>query len=148
MHGVNMNGFELTEQKINQLVELALRARERAYVPYSHFRVGACLMSKNGTLYCGCNIENAGYTPTNCAERTAVFKAVSEGCRKLSAIAIVGGLKDGECDYTYPCGICRQVIAEFAEQGCVIVVAKNKQEYRMYSVEELLPETFHLNKEE
>ena len=143
-----MNGFELTEQKIDQLVELALRARERAYVPYSHFRVGACLMSKNGTLYCGCNIENAGYTPTNCAERTAVFKAVSEGCRKLSAIAIVGGLKDGECDYTYPCGICRQVIAEFAEQGCVIVVAKNKQEYRMYSVEELLPETFHLNKEE
>ena len=143
-----MNGFELTEQKINQLVELALRARERAYVPYSHFRVGACLMSKNGTLYCGCNIENAGYTPTNCAERTAVFKAVSEGCRKLSAIAIVGGLKNGECDYTYPCGICRQVIAEFAEQGCVIVVAKNKQEYRMYSVEELLPETFHLNKEE
>ena len=76
------------------------------------------------------------------------FKAVSEGCRKLSAIAIVGGLKNGECDYTYPCGICRQVIAEFAEQGCVIVVAKNKQEYRMYSVEELLPETFHLNKEE
>ena len=143
-----MNGFELTEQKIDQLVELALRARERAYVPYSHFRVGACLMSKNGTLYCGCNIENAGYTPTNCAERTAVFKAVSEGCRKLSAIAIVGGLKNGECDYTYPCGICRQVIAEFAEQGCVIVVAKNKQEYRMYSVEELLPETFHLNKEE
>ena len=142
-----MNGFELTEQKINQLVELALRARERAYVPYSHFRVGACLMSKNGTLYCGCNIENAGYTPTNCAERTAVFKAVSEGCRKLSAIVIVGGLKNGECDYTYPCGICRQVIAEFAEHDCVIVVAKNKQEYRMYSVEELLPETFHLNKE-
>ena len=71
-----MNGFELTEQKIDQLVELALRARERAYVPYSHFRVGACLMSKNGTLYCGCNIENAAYSPTNCAERTAIFKAV------------------------------------------------------------------------
>ena len=83
-----MNGFELTEQKINQLVELALRARERAYVPYSHFRVGACLMSKNGTLYCGCNIENAGYTPTNCAERTAVFKAVYEGERQFSAIAV------------------------------------------------------------
>ena len=83
-----MNGFELTEQKINQLVELALRARERAYVPYSHFRVGACLMSKNGTLYCGCNIENAGYPPTNCAERTAIFKAVYEGARQLSAIAV------------------------------------------------------------
>ena len=83
-----MNGFELTEQKIDQLVELALRARERAYVPYSHFRVGACLMSKNGTLYCGCNIENAGYTPTNCAERTAVFKAVYEGERQFSAIAV------------------------------------------------------------
>lgn len=89
MHGVNMNGFELTEQKINQLVELALRARERAYVPYSHFRVGACLMSKNGTLYCGCNIENAGYTPTNCAERTAIFKAVYEGERQFSAIALL-----------------------------------------------------------
>ena len=131
-----------------RLIELALKARENAYCPYSGFAVGAALQTKEGKIYQGCNIENAAYTPTNCAERTAFFKAVSEGCRKLSAIAIVGGLKDGECDYTYPCGICRQVIAEFAEQGCVIVVAKNKQEYRMYSVEELLPETFHLNKEE
>ena len=131
-----------------QVIEAARLAAENAYVPYSKFRVGAALITKNGEIFQGCNIENAAYSPTNCAERTAVFKAVSEGCRKLSAIAIVGGLKNGECDYTYPCGICRQVIAEFAEQGCVIVVAKNKQEYRMYSVEELLPETFHLNKEE
>ena len=131
-----------------ELIRSAFQARRRAYTPYSRFQVGAALLAKNGTVYQGCNIENASYGATNCAERTAVFKAVSEGCRKLSAIVIVGGLKNGECDYTYPCGICRQVIAEFAEQDCVIVVAKNKQEYRMYSVEELLPETFHLNKEE
>ena len=133
---------------IEKLIDIAIRQLDFSYSPYSGFKVGAALLTKDGEIYTGCNIENASYTPTNCAERIAFFKAVSEGCRKLSAIAIVGGLKDGECDYTYPCGICRQVIAEFAEQGCVIVVAKNKQEYRMYSVEELLPETFHLNKEE
>lgn len=101
-----MNGFELTEQKIDQLVELALRARERAYVPYSHFRVGACLMSKNGTLYCGCNIENAAYSPTNCAERTAIFKAVYEGnvsfsnCRCFGQRKFYGsvrGMQAGAC---------------------------------------------------
>ena len=139
---------KMEQKQIQELIEKAIGMMDYSYVPYSHFHVGAALLAKNGKVYGGCNIENAGYTPSNCAERTAFFKAVSEGCRKLSAIAIVGGLKDGECDYTYPCGICRQVIAEFAEQGCVIVVAKNKQEYRMYSVEELLPETFHLNKEE
>ena len=139
---------KLEETQIQELIEKAISMMDHSYSPYSHFHVGAALLAKNGNVYGGCNIENAGYTPSNCAERTAFFKAVSEGCRKLSAIAIVGGLKNGECDYTYPCGICRQVIAEFAEQGCVIVVAKNKQEYRMYSVEELLPETFHLNKEE
>ena len=138
----------MDKKQIEEMIDLAIKQLDYSYAPYSHFHVGAVLLAKNGTYYTGCNIENAAYTPTNCAERTAFFKAVSEGCRKLSAIAIVGGLKNGECDYTYPCGICRQVIAEFAEQGCVIVVAKNKQEYRMYSVEELLPETFHLNKEE
>ena len=138
----------MNENEISEMIELAMQARTKAYAPYSNFQVGACVKMENGSYYTGCNIENASYGATNCAERTAVFKAVSEGCRKLSAIVIVGGLKDGECDYTYPCGICRQVIAEFAEQDCVIVVAKNKQEYRMYSVEELLPETFHLNKEE
>ena len=131
-----------------ELVMEALKARKQAYCPYSGFAVGAALLCADGRVFTGCNIENAAYPATNCAERTAIFKAVSEGCSKLSAIVIVGGLKNGECDYTYPCGICRQVIAEFAEQDCVIVVAKNKQEYRMYSVEELLPETFHLNKEE
>ena len=133
---------------IEKLIDIAIEQLEFSYTPYSNFKVGAALLNRSGQIYTGCNIENASYGATNCAERTAVFKAVSEGCRKLSAIVIVGGLKNGECDYTYPCGICRQVIAEFAEQDCVIVVAKNKQEYRMYSVEELLPETFHLNKEE
>ena len=112
-----MNGFELTEQKIDQLVELALRARERAYVPYSHFRVGACLMSKNGTLYCGCNIENAAYSPTNCAERTAVFKAVYEGERQFSAIAVAS---DSE-NFTAPCGVCRQVLAEFCDAEMPVI---------------------------
>ena len=138
----------LTKDQIRELAVKSLAGIKNSYAPYSHFHVSAVLLCGNGAVYTGNNIENAAYTPSVCAERCAFFKAVSEGCRKLSAIVIVGGLKNGECDYTYPCGICRQVIAEFAEQGCMIVVAKNKQEYRMYSVEELLPETFHLNKEE
>ena len=123
-----MNGFELTEQKINQLVELALRARERAYVPYSHFRVGACLMSKNGTLYCGCNIENAGYTPTNCAERTAVFKAVYEGERQFSAIAVAS---DSE-NFTAP----------FCDAEMPVICINREGKYRILSLGELLPFAF------
>ena len=134
-----MNGFELTEQKINQLVELALRARERAYVPYSHFRVGACLMSKNGTLYCGCNIENAAYTPTNCAERTAVFKAVSEGKKDFLAIAVVG---DREEPLT-PCGVCRQVLTEFVDGSTFEVIMEDGAGgIKVMKLEELFPASF------
>ena len=86
------------------MIELAMQARTKAYAPYSNFQVGACVKMENGSYYTGCNIENASYGATNCAERTAVFKAVSEGYRKLSAIAIVGGLKNGECDYTFHVG--------------------------------------------
>ena len=132
-----MNGFELTEQKINQLVELALRARERAYVPYSHFRVGACLMSKNGTLYCGCNIENASYSLTNCAERTAVFKAVSEGYTDFTAIAVAGS---GNGDFSkpcFPCGACLQVLSEFCGDDFVIILSDGE-----YRLSDFLPKRF------
>ena len=94
-----------------ELIKAAMEAKEHAYAPYSHFRVGAALLTKSGKVYQGCNIENAGYSPTNCAERTAFFKAVYEGEREFAAIAING---DGD-DYLYPCGVCRQVMAEFCE---------------------------------
>ena len=102
----------MNENEISEMIELAMQARTKAYAPYSNFQVGACIKMENGSYYTGCNIENASYGATNCAERTAVFKAVSEGCRKLSAIVIVGGLKNGECDYTWDmqtghCRICR-----------------------------------------
>ena len=138
----------MNENEISEMIELAMQARTKAYAPYSNFQVGACVKMENGSYYTGCNIENASYGATNCAERTAVFKAVSEGVMEFDAICVVGGMNKIMKEYAAPCGVCRQVMMEFAEQGCVIVVAKNKQEYRMYSVEELLPETFHLNKEE
>ena len=131
-----MNGFELTEQKINQLVELALRARERAYVPYSHFRVGACLMSKNGTLYCGCNIENASYGLTCCAERNAVFAAVCSGVRRFKTLCVVADTDEPVA----PCGACRQVLAEFPFEK--IILANCKGQTKTMSVAELLPYGF------
>lgn len=94
-----------------ELIKAAMEAKEHAYVPYSHFRVGAALLTKSSKVYQGCNIENAGYSSTNCAERTAFFKAVYDGEREFAAIAING---DGD-DYLYPCGVCRQVMAEFCE---------------------------------
>ena len=98
---------------MKELVLKAIKAMEQAYTPYSHFQVGAALLTEEGRIYTGCNIENAAYTPTNCAERTAFFKAVSEGERNFKAIAIVGG-KDGVLTtYTPPCGVCRQVMMEF-----------------------------------
>ena len=94
-----------------ELMRLAVEAREMAYAPYSKFRVGAALLGKSGKVYKGCNVENAAYTPTNCAERTAVFKAVSEGEREFVAIAIVGGMSETIADFCAPCGVCRQVLA-------------------------------------
>jgi cytidine deaminase len=96
-----------------ELLELAIEAREMAYAPYSGFRVGAALVGKSGKIYKGCNVENAAYSPTNCAERTAIFKAVSEGEREFNAIAIVGGMGETIADFCAPCGVCRQVLAEF-----------------------------------
>ena len=124
-----------------ELVEAAETARDRAYSPYSDFKVGAALLTKEGKLYVGCNIENASYTPTNCAERTAFFKAVSEGQQEFLAIAIVGNKADAEeTDYCAPCGVCRQVIAEFCNPKTFkIYLAKNKDEFKEYTLEELLP---------
>ncbi len=125
-----------------ELCALALRMRESAYVPYSHFQVGAALLAKNGKVYGGCNIENAAYTPTNCAERTAFFKAVSEGVREFQAIAVAGGLEGRELDFCPPCGVCRQVMMEFCEPDFEIILAKTENDYQVYTLEEFLPQGF------
>ena len=127
--------------KLEQLVEIAYEAREMSYAPYSQFKVGAALLAKSGKIYKGCNIENAAYTPTNCAERTAFFKAVSEGERKFAAIAIVGG-KEGEENLTFcaPCGVCRQVMMEFCDpKEFQIILGRGNKEYKIYLLDELLP---------
>lgn len=126
-----------------RLISLAIQAMDRAYTPYSGFRVGAALLALDGTVYQGCNIENAAYTPTNCAERTAFFKAVSEGARQFDAICIVGG-KDGKLtDYTAPCGVCRQVMMEFCDPETFrVILAKSETDYRTFLLKELLPMGF------
>lgn len=132
-----------TEEERN-LIEKAFQAREEAYVPYSHFRVGAALETETGEIFLGCNIENASYGATNCAERTAFFKAVSEGYRKFRKIAIVGGLiGKEETEYCAPCGICRQVMAEFTDiHAFQVILAKSPDDYHVYKLEELLPHAF------
>lgn len=130
-------------EKINEkeLISLAHEARKRAYTPYSGFQVGAALMTKKGKIYLGCNIENASYSPTNCAERTAFFKAVSEGEREFAAIAIVGGPKGSEAKETCsPCGVCRQVMREFCSPGEFrILLEDGNGGVLNYSLAELLP---------
>lgn len=120
-----------------ELVALAKEAMEHAYVPYSHFKVGAALLAKDGRVFKGCNVENASYGATNCAERTAIFKAVSEGCREFEAIAIVAS----SGDLVPPCGICRQVLAEFMPEGKVVLDSEEKGMVT-YLVRELLPYGF------
>jgi len=121
-----------------QLLQIARRAAEQAYAPYSSFCVGAALLTKDGKVYTGCNIENASYGATNCAERTAIFKAVSEGERNFTKIAVV--TKDGST--AYPCGICLQVMHEFMPNG-VVILEKNA-ECVIYELKELLPNAFTL----
>lgn len=123
-----------------RLIQEAIAAMQYSYTPYSHFRVGAALLTKSGKLYCGCNIENAAYTPTNCAERTAFFKAVSEGELEFEAICIVGG-KDGKtAEYTPPCGVCRQVMMEFCDpETFQIILATDETHYTAFTLKELLP---------
>ena len=122
---------------IQQLIREAFSALEYAYVPYSGFKVGAALLTESGKIYTGCNIENAAYTPSNCAERTAFFKAVSEGERHFTKICIVNEDTKGYCP---PCGVCRQVMQEFADPDKLeIILAKSQDEYVTYSLKELLP---------
>jgi len=127
-----------------ELIKEAFSAREYSYSPYSHFAVGAALLTADGKVYKGCNIENASYTPTNCAERTAFFKAVSEGERNFCKIAIVGGFADKPVEeYAYPCGVCRQVMEEFCNPKTFeIIVAVSEDKYIKNKLEEVLPYGF------
>lgn len=121
---------------VKVLIEKALEAKKNAYVPYSNFRVGACLLTEDDKIYTGCNIEIVSYSPTICAERTAIFKAVSEGHRKIKAIAVVG-----DSNYTFPCGVCRQVMREFGK-NVSIIIANSLDDYKIYTLDELLPNSF------
>lgn len=133
----------MEKKQIEEMIDLAIEQLQYSYVPYSHFHVGAALLEKNGLYYTGCNIENAAYTPTNCAERTAFFKAISEGVREFDAICIVGG-KDGVLtEYAAPCGVCRQVMMEFCDPKTFkVILAVSKEQYDVYTLEELLPQGF------
>ena len=125
---------------IEKLIDTAIKQLDFSYTPYSGFKVCAALLTKKGEIYTGCNIENASYTPTNCAERTAIFKAVSEGVRDFQAICIVGG-KDGVLtEYAAPCGVCRQVMMEFCDpETFQIILAVDKEKYDIFTLNELLP---------
>ena len=126
-----------------KLVEAAFAAQKRSYSPYSHFEVGAALLTAEGRIYSGCNIENASFPAGNCAERTAFVKAVSEGVKEFKAIAIVGGMEDAtELEYCSPCGVCRQVMSEFCKDDFVIICAKSEDEYKLDTLVTNLPERF------
>ena len=126
-----------------ELILEAIEARKNAYTPYSHFQVGAALEGAGGAVYLGCNIENAAYTPSNCAERTAFFKAVSEGERSFRRIAIVAGPEGKTLIHTAPCGVCRQVMMEFCDPDAFqILLATGPDNYRTYTLRQLLPEGF------
>lgn len=129
----NIHDFE-----VKNMLRMANEARDIAYAPYSNFRVGACLKGATGAYYLGCNIENAAYSPSNCAERTAMFKAVYEGERQFDAIAIVW---DGE-NPAVPCGVCRQVLAEFCDPEMPVICANRKGEYKLVAMGDLLPDAF------
>ncbi|MCF6461786.1 cytidine deaminase [Clostridium sp. Cult1] len=118
------------------LIRKAFEAQKMAYVPYSKYKVGAALLTEDGEIFTGCNIEIASYSPTLCAERTAIFKAVSEGHKKIKAIAVVG-----DSEFTYPCGVCRQVIREFGKDA-TIIIANSEENFKEYALDDLLPHSF------
>ena len=130
----------MKKEQIIKMIEIALSQLAYSYTPYSDFKVGAALLGKNGRIYTGCNIENAAYTPTNCAERTAFFKAVSEGVKEFDAICIVGGMNGIAVEYTAPCGVCRQVMMEFCQpETFQIILAVDEENYKVCSLRELFP---------
>lgn len=135
-----MERGQVDKEQIQELISAAMAQLERAYAPYSHFKVGAALLTEEGRIYTGCNIENAAYTPTNCGERTAFFKAVSEGERSFRAICIVGGMDGVPTDYTAPCGVCRQVMMEFCSpEEFEVILARGAEDYQVYKLKDLLP---------
>ncbi len=136
----------MDKKLIEEMIDLAMEQLNYSYTPYSGFKVGAALLTKEGKIYKGCNIENAAYTPTNCAELTAFFKAVSEGERAFQAICVVGG-KDGILtEYAAPCGVCRQVMMEFCDPDTFqIILATSKDQYEIFTLKELLPLGFGPN---
>ena len=130
---------------MKMLIKLAMEARGKSYCPYSGFAVGAALQTKEGKIYQGCNIENAAFTPTNCAERTAFFKEVSEGEKEFCRIAIVGGKKDGVLERTSPCGVCLQVMQEFCDPDAFeVILATAEEKYEILKLRQLLPYGFEL----
>ncbi|MBE5952163.1 MAG: cytidine deaminase [Lachnospiraceae bacterium] len=133
----------LTKELEQKLMATAIEYRKRSHSPYSGFCVGAALLAKNGTIFGGCNIENAAYSVANCAERTALFKAVSEGVTEFEAIAIVGGKADGPLEFCSPCGVCRQALVEFCNpKEFMVLLGTSEEDYKGYSLEELLPYSF------
>ena len=125
---------------VEELLRKAKEGREHAYAPYSHFKVGAALLTKSGRIFTGCNVENAAYSPGNCAERTAVFKAVSEGEREFAALCIIGGAEAGCLELCPPCGVCRQVLMEFCDPARFpVILATEDGRWEIHTLEELLP---------
>ena len=130
----------MEKRTVEKLIELAMEQLSFSYAPYSEFKVGAALLTQDGKIYTGCNIENAAYTPSNCAERTAFFKAVSEGERAFLAICIVGGKNGVLTDYTAPCGVCRQVMIEFCNPDTFqVILAISKEQFKIFTLKELFP---------
>lgn len=130
----------MEKEKIQELIRIAIGMMDYSYAPYSHFHVGAALLTEAGSIYTGCNIENASYSATNCAERTAFFKAVSEGVKNFRAICIVGGKDKILTDYAAPCGVCRQVMMEFCDpETFTIILATGEDNYELFTLRELMP---------
>ena len=133
----------ITKELEQKLMQTAIEYRKRSYSPYSGYQVGAALLSADGEIFGGCNIESASFSPTNCAERTALFKAVSEGKKDFIAIAVVGGKAGGELEFCTPCGVCRQALVEFCDpKSFVVYLGTSTEEYKGYLLEELLPYSF------
>ena len=135
----------VSKETCENLMSEAIEAQKFSYSPYSSFQVGAALLTKDGKIYRGCNVENVAFGPSNCAERTAFFKAVSEGDKEFSAIAIIGnpkGKKRNKGDYCSPCGVCRQVMAEFCDPSFEVILGNDVDDYKVYTLEEILPLTF------